>query len=95
MATNKNAKAMCDEGGFVYPLRVMRLSSYGTLRCPQCFDGRYDLKNHPQNRVPDTRDDPTIQNARPDDGGRNLEWQLADITWNDVPEPDDRKWGTV
>ena len=95
MATNKNAKAMCDECGFVYPLRVLRLSSYGTLRCPQCFDGRYDLKNHPQNRVPDTRDDPTIQNARPDDGGRNLEWQLADITWNDVPEPDDRKWGTV
>ena len=95
MATNKNAKAMCDECGFVYPLRVMRLSSYGTLRCPQCFDGRYDLKNHPQNRVPDTRDDPTIQNARPDDGGRHLEWQLADITWNDVPEPDDRKWGTV
>jgi hypothetical protein len=95
MATDKNAKAMCDECGFVYPLRVMRLSKYGTLRCPQCFDGRYDLKNHPQNRVPDTRDDPTIQNARPDDGGRNLEWQLADITWNDIPEPDDRKWGTV
>ena len=95
MATDKNAKAMCDECGFVYPLRVMRLSSYGTLRCPQCFDGRYDLKNHPQNRVPDTIDDPTIQNARPDDGGRNLEWQLADITWNDIPEPDDRKWGTV
>ena len=90
MATDKNAKAMCDECGFVYPLRVMRLSSYGTLRCPQCFDGRYDLKNHPQNRVPDTRDDPTIQNARPDDGGRNLEWQLADITCNDIPEPDDR-----
>ena len=95
MATDKIAKAMCDECGVVYPLRVMRLSSYGTLRCPQCFDGRYDLKNHPQNRVPDTRDDPTIQNARPDDGGRNLEWQLADITWNDIPEPDDRKWGTV
>ena len=95
MATNKNAKAMCDECGFVYPLRVMRLSSYGTLRCPQCFDGRYYLKNHPKNRVPDTRDDPTIQNARPDDGGRNLEWQLADITWNDDPEPDDRKCGTV
>ena len=95
MATNKNAKAMCDTCGFVYAQRVMRLSSYDTLQYPQCFDGRYDLKNHPQNRVPDTRDDPTIQNARPDDGGRNLEWQLADITWNDVPEPDDRKWGTV
>ena len=46
MATNKNAKAMCDTCGFVYAQRVMRLSSYDTLQCPQCFDGRYDLKNH-------------------------------------------------
>ena len=50
MATNKNAKAMCDTCGFVYAQRVMRLSSYDTLQCPQCFDGRYDLKNHPQNK---------------------------------------------
>ena len=42
MATNKNAKAMCDECGFVYPLRVMRLSSYHTLQCPTCFDRQYD-----------------------------------------------------
>ena len=95
MASNKRAKAVCDICGFVYPHRVMKKNSYGLLVCPTDFDGAYDLKNHPQNRVPDTRDDPTIQNARPDDGGRNLEWQLADITWNDVPEPDDRKWGTV
>ena len=76
MATEKRAKAMCDECSFVYPLRVMRLTSYNTLRCPQCFDGRYDLHNHPQNRVPDVREDPAIRNARPDDGGRGTLWNV-------------------
>ena len=95
MATEKRAIAMCDECGFVYPLRVMRLTSYNTLRCPQCFDGRYDLKNHPQNRVADVRDDPTIKDPRPDDGGRNLEWQLVDITWDDDSTEIGRKWDTI
>jgi|TARA_R110002020_G_scaffold221163_1_gene429205 hypothetical protein len=95
MATNRKAKAMCDTCGFVYAQRVMRLSSYHTLQCPTCFDRQYDLKNHPQNRVPDTRDDPTIANPRPDDGGRNIEWQTANITWDDSSDPNTRKWETV
>ena len=52
MATQKNALAVCDMCGFVYPHRVMRLNSYGLLVCPQDFEGQYDLKNHPQNKVP-------------------------------------------
>ncbi len=95
MASNKNAKAMCDSCSFVYPHRVMKLNSYGMLNCPTCFDGAFDLKNHPQNKVPNVRDNPAIQNPRPDDGGRNLIWALANITWNDVPDPDNRKWDTV
>jgi len=95
MATEKRAKAMCDECSFVYPLRVMRLTSYNTLRCPQCFDGRYDLHNHPQNRVPDVREDPAIRNARPDDGGRNAIWNTTDITWNDDSTQIGRKWDTI
>ena len=95
MATNKNAIAMCDDCGFVYPHRVMKLNSYGMLNCPICFDGAFDLKNHPQNKVTNVRDDTAIVNPRPDTGGRNLEWQLANITWNDVPDPDNRKWDTV
>ena len=35
MATQKNALAVCDMCGFVYPHRVMRLNSYGLLVCPQ------------------------------------------------------------
>ena len=70
------AKAMCDSCGFVYPMRVMKLSSYDTLRCPQCFDGAYDLKNHPQNKVPNVKDNPAIRNPRPDDGGRGTLWNV-------------------
>ncbi len=64
MATQKNALAICDECGFVYPHRVMRLNSYGMLVCPQDFEGQYDLKNHPQNRVANVKDDPAILNPR-------------------------------
>ena len=95
MASNKNALAMCDDCGFVYPHRVMKLNSYGMLNCPTCFDGAYDLKNHPQNKIPNVRDDITIRHPRPDDGGRNPTWQLANITWNDDAEPNIRKWNTV
>jgi|TARA_R110000824_G_scaffold7991_5_gene36470 hypothetical protein len=66
MASNKNAMAMCDVCGFVYPHRVMRMNSYGVLVCPEDFDGQYDLKNHPQNKVLDVIDDVNIRNPRPD-----------------------------
>jgi hypothetical protein len=82
MASNKNALAMCDTCGFVYPHRVMRLNSYGMLVCPTDFDGAFDLKNNPQNKVPDVRDNPNIRNPRPDTGGRNLYWNTANTTWN-------------
>jgi len=83
MATTKNAMAMCDQCSFLYPHRVMKLSSYKTLVCQTCFDGAFDLKNHPQNKIPDVRDDITIKNPRPDTGGRNLEWQQASFDWDD------------
>ena len=83
MASNKNALAMCDTCGFVYPHRVMKLNSYRMVTCPTCWEGAYDFKNHPQNKVPDVRDDPTIRNPRPDTGGRNLEWQNVAVNWED------------
>ena len=95
MATNRNAMAMCDQCSFVYPHREMQLSSYDTVVCQECFDGNFDLKNHPQNRAPDVRDNPAIQNPRPDDGGRNFEWNLANFTWNDDSEPNRREWDSV
>ena len=91
MATNKRAKAMCDICGFVYAHRQMKLNSYGMLVCPTDWDGAYDLKNHPQNKIPDVRDDITIRNPRPDIGGRNLYWETASKTW----EGEDKRWQAV
>ena len=93
--TARKAKAMCDTCSFVYDKKVMRLNSYDMLICPQCFEGNYDLKNHPQNRYADVRDDTIVPNARPDVYGRNITWEAANITWNDIPELNTRKWGTV
>ncbi len=91
MASNKNALAMCDTCGFVYPHRVMKLNSYGMLVCPQDWEGQYDLKNSPLNKVPDVRDDPTIRNPRPDTGGRQIDWQAATNDW----DAEDRWWQAI
>ena len=93
--TAKKAKAMCDTCSFVYDKKVMRLNSYNMLICPECFEGNYDLKNHPQNKSADVRDDTIVPNARPDVFGRNIIWEAANITWNDVPELNTRTWGKV
>ena len=77
------AKAMCDISGFVYDMKVMKLNSYGMLVGPLDFDGNYDLKNHPQNRIADVRDNPVVKDPRPDTGGRNLDWEQASFNWDD------------
>ena len=41
------------------------------------FDGNYDLKNHPQNKSADVRDDTIVPNARPDVFGRNVTWEAC------------------
>ena len=91
MASNKNALAMCDTCGFVYPHRIMQLNSYGMLVCPQDFDGQYDLKNHPQNKVPDVRENPAIRNPRPDTGGRQINWEAATNNW----DAEDKGWQAI
>ena len=91
MAVGKRDKAVCDICGFVYPHNVMKKNSFGLLVCPTDFDGAFDEKNHPQNRVADVRDDPTIKDPRPDDGGRGLTWQQATTKWEDT----DNWWNTI
>jgi len=59
--------------------------------CPQDFDGQYDLKNSPLNKVPDVRDDPTIRNPRPDTGGRQINWEAASNNW----DAEDRWWQAI
>jgi len=74
MAVNSKTLAMCDTCGFTYPHRVMRMNSYGLLVCPEDFEGQYDLKNSPLNKVPNVKDNPRVRNPRPDTGGRGITW---------------------
>ena len=81
MASNRRALAICDTCGFRYPHRVMKLNSYGMLICPTDYEGAFDLKNHPQNRIPNVRDNPAIRNPRPElNNDRNIDWQNASST---------------
>ena len=74
MAISSKTLAMCDTCGFTYPHRVMRMNSYGLLVCPEDFEGQYDLKNSPLNKVPNVKDNPRVRNPRPDTGGRGITW---------------------
>ena len=68
MASYKRAIGECDVCGFEYPLRQLKKNSYGMRVCPSDFEGKYDLKNHPQNKISDVKDDETIRDPRPDMG---------------------------
>ena len=91
MASNKNALAICDTCGFQYPHRQLRMNSYGMLVCPRDWEGQYDFKNHPQNKVPDVRDNPAILDPRPDVGGRGLTWSQIATAWGDL----DSRWQQI
>ena len=66
-ASNKNAIAICDVCGFKYKHIELKKSSYNTLVCPTCYDGSFDLKNHPQTKPPPVKSEvEAIKDARPD-----------------------------
>lgn len=92
MASNKRALAICDTCGFQYPHRVLKMNSYGMLVCPTDYEGAYDLKNHPQNRTANVRDDESIRNPRPPlNNDRNLVWNNATNTWENY----DTDWNII
>jgi hypothetical protein len=85
MATDKKAIAICDVCGFQYPHRILKKNSYGLLVCPTDYDGAYDLKNHPQNKTPNVKDDERIRDARPaSTAERNSLWESATSDWEDT-----------
>jgi|TARA_R100000734_G_C3287599_1_gene80001 hypothetical protein len=60
MTTSRKTLGICDVCGFRYRLRDLKKTSYGTMVCPTDFE-RYDLKNHPQNKIPNTIDVETLK----------------------------------
>ena len=92
MASNKRALAICDTCGFQYPHRVLKMNSYGMLVCPTDYEGAYDLKNHPQNKTANVRDDESIRNPRPPlNNDRNIIWNDATNTWENY----DTDWNMI
>ena len=92
MASNKNAYGLCDVCGFRYPLKTLKRNSYKGLVCPTDYEGRFDLKNHPQNFTARTADKPAVRNARPDPNiDRDLIWENAAVNWEDA----DAFWNTI
>ena len=85
MATDRKALAVCDICNFRYPHRLMKLNSFGLLVCPEDYEGSFDLKNHPQIKIPDVRDDTKINNPSPVSGGRNFTWNRAYLLWEGSP----------
>jgi len=41
--------SVCDRCGFNYKRKQLRKETTNFVVCHTCFDGRFDLKNHPQN----------------------------------------------
>jgi hypothetical protein len=66
-SSGKNAWGLCDQCGFRYKYLDLARSSYGTWVCPSCYDGQFDLKNHPQNGpFPVDSDNEGLEHPRPD-----------------------------
>ena len=82
MAGRRNVFGICDVCGYRYRLNQLRKNSYGSMVCPTDYDGRYDLKNHPQNKTPHIEERYFIKDARPENnGGRNVTWADATTEW--------------
>lgn len=92
MASRRKAYGLCDTCGWRYPLSQLRFNSYNLLVCPQDYEGRFDLKNHPQNFSAKGGDNTTIRDPRPDPNiDRDLVWENADVNWEDA----DAFWNAI
>ena len=60
MATTRNVYGICDVCGLRYKLRELKKNSYGLMVCSVDYDGKYDLKNHPQNKQKNVFDDENV-----------------------------------
>lgn len=87
MASIKRAYGICDVCGFRYKRKQLKHNSYGLLVCPTDFEGRYDLKNHPQNSSPNVLDKEFIDDPRTQDAsGTQIVWDLNSGVWEEVTD---------
>ena len=92
MASTQRAYAICDICGFRFKHRQLKKNSYGLLVCPSDWEGSYDLKNHWQNKNPDTSDNQFVRNPRPPSFiERNIDWEEALSLWEET----DNYWNMI
>lgn len=65
-AKGKWARACCDRCGFAYPWKDMKKELSGLWVCEECYDGKYQLLNHPANKPAPFRPDAPLKRPRPD-----------------------------
>lgn len=53
MGTGKNAIFCCFRCGFTYPWLEAKTELTGNKVCEECYDGHYQLSNHPQGFPPE------------------------------------------
>ena len=59
--------SVCDRCGGHFKRRELRKESTKFVVCRACYDGRFDLKSHPQNRsAPPRRELRAVRDGRPD-----------------------------
>jgi hypothetical protein len=85
VASNKNPFGICDVCGWRYKLNQLKKNSYGLLVCPTDWEGKYDLKNHPQNySARKTGDDEGLRVIRNENNNdRNKNWEDVDSNWEE------------
>ena len=82
--SKKNMFGICEGCGWSYKLNVLKKNSYGSLMCPTDFDGRYDLKNHPQNKSAYARPEGIVRYNSPENfNERQLDWDKQQSLWED------------
>tara|TARA_R110000744_G_scaffold46911_1_gene103494 strand:- start:1086 stop:1364 length:279 start_codon:yes stop_codon:yes gene_type:complete len=85
MASIKRAYGICDVCGFRYKRKQLKSNSYGLLVCPTDYEGRYDLKNHPQNGSAKVLDKEFIRDPRIETGGGiQIVWENNSSVWEEI-----------
>ena len=81
MAKGIHAWGLCDQCGFRYRLSALKKTSYGTFACNVCYDGAFDIQNHPQNRIRSLGDDENLRDPSPEEPMTSTGPSVISIGW--------------
>lgn len=64
--TGTYALFVCDRCGWAYPYTLRVKEPNGSVVCPECNDGIFNILTHPQNKSADLTEDISLKDARPE-----------------------------